>query len=124
MQGQTHDSYLETETQALKDAGLWRTLQPLAGAPGPTVRIEIVLGPLAPAMSSVLTVMSTTAASMHERPSASSQRTVTSCGADPPQPPALPPSPASPVTKTAAHLNIPVVPRARGLAEPASIGAC
>jgi 8-amino-7-oxononanoate synthase len=39
MQGQTHDSYLETQTQALKDAGLWRTLQPLAGACGPTVRI-------------------------------------------------------------------------------------
>ena len=46
MQGQTLDSYLEAQTQALKDAGLWRTLQPLAGAPGPTVRIgeeELVL---------------------------------------------------------------------------------
>ena len=46
MPGQTHDSYLETQTQALKDAGLWRTVQPLAGAPGPTVRIgeeELVL---------------------------------------------------------------------------------
>ena len=36
---QTHDSYLETAAQALQEAGLWRTLQPLTGATGPTVRV-------------------------------------------------------------------------------------
>lgn len=36
--GQSLDSYLEESAQALKDAGLWRTLQPLWGATGPTVR--------------------------------------------------------------------------------------
>lgn len=37
--GQAHDSYLEAAAQALQEAGLWRTLQPLAGATGPTVRV-------------------------------------------------------------------------------------